>query len=76
MSANNRSSRNIRKLIRIVDEVAFQANLLALGAAVERASTGADRLAFRSVADEVRELARRGALAAMPCPLAEHERTT
>lgn len=76
MSENNGSSRKILKLARVIDEVAFQANLLALGASVERASTGADGLGFASVADEVHDLARRGALAAKPFPLTELERTS
>lgn len=55
------SAESISQLIKVIDEIAFQTNLLTLSAAAEAARTGQESRSFAVVAEEVRSLAARSA---------------
>ena len=64
MGGISESSHQVEEIIKLIDSIAFQTNILALNASVEAARAGEQGRGFAVVAGEVRNLAGRSAQAA------------
>ena len=64
LDAISRSSSTISSVIKMIEDIAFQTNILALNASVEAARAGVHGKGFSVVAEEVKNLANKSAAAA------------